>query len=496
MSPRHAWIAVLAMSVTAQPRAAAQTIELRVAGPGDRPRILQAAIAAPHHIVAPAATRAALPRDTTFTSSVIVLGRDATIASRVHGDVIVIGGDLFLHPGAAIDGRAIAIGGGVYNSALARSGRQISFRDLTYDIAPTSSGYALTYRSLRSDASAPLTWPGLFGVGIPLYDRSDGLSLSVGPLLQLDTGSVEIGPGATYRSQIGKVDPSLTARANVGGATSVHASTGRFTQSNDAWIWSDLVNSASVLALGTDTRNYYRADRADVTVHTIWQSATLTIGPFVGGRIERAWSMGPDSASSVPWSFLGRNSVKHMRRPNPPVTPGTISSALGGARLGWDSQGVHATLDAFEEVALHTPITSRFAQTTLDGTIAFPTFGTQRYRLDAHVVLTGGTAPPQRWAYLGGAGTMPLLHLLEQGGDQLVFLDSRYDVPLDRVTLPLAGSPTVTLRHLLGAAGVDALPALEQRVGVRLSISVGRVELIVDPATRRTHIGVGISFAR
>src|SRR6185437_9745483 len=48
----------------------------------------------------------------------------------------------------------------------------------------------------------------------------------------------------------------------------------------------------------------------------------------------------------------------------------------------------------------------------------FPTFATQHFAFHAHGVLTAGdTAPPQRFAYLGGAGTLPTLDVLSLGGD-------------------------------------------------------------------------------
>ena len=51
-------------------------------------------------------------------------------------------------------------------------------------------------------------------------------------------------------------------------------------------------------------------------------------------------------------------------------------------------------------------------------------------------------------------------------------MESRYIIPIQTVVLPLVGSPTVTLRHILGTAGIQRLPALTQIVGVRLSVSV------------------------
>ena len=495
MIRRAALVALLL--VVGRSAADAQRVALRDAGPGGPPQILRAALAATYVVIPPGPGAIDLPRDTTFNTTVIVLGRDATVASRVRGDVIVVDGDLFIHPGASIEGRAISFGGGVYNSLLATSRERLAFRDFTYEITPVSEGFALDYQPSRSDPLPTLTWPGFYGLAVPLYDRSNGLSLGVGPLISLDAGRVEIRPRVTYRSQLGRFDPRVDVRVRIARRSFIDVFAGRETFTNEGWIWSDAVHSVSVLGSGIDTRNHYRADRADVTLHRAWETATLQVESFVGGRGERAWSVRPDSnAADGPWSLFRRHSEKGMLRPNPRIADGEIASIIGGARLRWESQGVRSSVAIDNEIALRSPASEGFAQFTLDGTISFPTFGRHRFRFDAHVVGTAGEAPPQRWAYLGGAGTIPLLDLLAQGGDQLVFLDGRYEIPLDSISLPVLGSPTITLRHLLGAAGVQRLPRLEQRVGLRVALSALRVEVLADPVTRRGRVGLGLAFVR
>jgi hypothetical protein len=141
--------------------------------------------------------------------------------------------------------------------------------------------------------------------------------------------------------------------------------------------------------------------------------------------------------------------------------------------------------------------TDDFVQGTIDGSISFPTFGTQTLAISAHAVLTTrGPTPRQRYAYVGGPGTIPTLEMLEFGGDQLLYLDAAYSIPLDRLKLPLVGPPTIMIRHSMGSAGVGRLPDLEQATGLRLIVSILYGEVLVDPATGHTHRTVGLSFAR
>lgn len=480
--------------------ATAQTVAIGSIGPSAGGRILQSALSAPHRVIPPGTAPALLPRGSNENGNVIVLGRSVRVAGTVHGDVIVVGGDAFVHPGAQVDGRVVAIGGGAYRSLLGVvRGGYLSYRDFTYDVHAVPGGYVLDYHRLGTPPAPPIALAGFYGFGIPTYDRSDGLSLPFGPEISLDSSRVDLTPTLTWRSQLGRLDPAVTAELQPSRLARFEGFVGRSTFTNDGWIWSDLVNSAAALALGIDTRNYYRADRAEVVGHYLLNLPTAQIEPLLGYRAERAWSVrpGPD-AQGGPWSLFGRRSTHHMLRPNPAIDDGTISSALVGARVDWQAQGgLAVAANVVTEVAPSAPRSRGFVQTTLDGTAGFPTFGNQRFDMATHWVLTtSDTAPRQRWAYLGGSGTLPFLALLSEGGDQLLFVQSAYSIPISSINLPFVGQPTVQLRHLLGGAGVRHLPKLEQNVGVRLALSFLRLDAMVDPARGKVLVSAGLSMAR
>jgi hypothetical protein len=223
----------------------------------------------------------------------------------------------------------------------------------------------------------------------------------------------------------------------------------------------------------------------------------MTLTPFVGARVERGWSTGPDSATTTrPFVVLGRDNREGVLRPNPPVVRGRIASALAGAELDWESpQRVVISSTLLVEQAFNGPTDAfdAFTQVTGHLELGFPTFKTQSFELAAHAVATGGDAPPQRWAYLGGNGTIQTLDLLEMGGDRLAYVESRYNIPIDRVQIPFAGSPIFTLRHVIGSAGVGRLPTFVQNVGARLQVAVLRLDYTIDPASRKGAFDV--SFA-
>jgi hypothetical protein len=208
-----------------------------------------------------------------------------------------------------------------------------------------------------------------------------------------------------------------------------------------------------------------------------------------------------------------------MLRPNPRIDDGTITSGIAGASARWagaDVQG-RALLDF--EAGVSNPSrfddSNGFVQATFDGYVQFPTFKTQTLRIDGHFVVSGAgeisgdrvstasglpdprtRVPRQRWAYVGGPGSVPTLELLERGGDQLVYIDGRYNIPIDRFQLPLVGPPIVTLREVLAGADVGKFPSIAQSMGVRLAAGPIYVQFMFDPDSRSSRFGAGLALAR
>jgi hypothetical protein len=440
-------------------------------------------------------------RDSVFDTTVVVLNSNATVASTVHGDVVVINGDLFLQPGAKIDGRAVAIGGGVYDSQQASvGGEKLSFRDVHFDTTRTSGGIDLAYRPPPPpmDTIPTVALPGLFGLRIPLYDRVDGLSVPWGPRFSLGKEhAIVIDPTITYRSNLGAYDPAATVRVGLGNGFTATAFGGRTTLSNDRWIQTDLANSISTLGVGSDYRNYWRATRFEGTLAHEWLFSEGDLRVDAGARTEDDWSV----RGGGPWSLFNKNDTLRMKRPNPGVERGQLSSALFGARGSWEREHVALNLGADVEVVLDAPSGEHFTQTTIFARATFPTFvsklGTQSFVFHTHMVLTAGdTAPPQRFAYLGGNGTLPTFDILSEGGDQLVFVEGLYNFPIQTVHVPFLGTPVITVREMLGSTGVGSLGRFDSNIGARLTLGLFIGEIFVNPANGDHVFSLGLSLRR
>jgi len=354
----------------------------------------------------------------------------------------------------------------------------------------------------REEVREPLfALNGLFGLQSLLYDRVDGVSLGAGATLQLSDHAVEVEPAVTYRSRLGVIDPSLALRVNPNGALRLELLGARDTRTNDAWIYSDLINSAFAFFTGADTRNYFRSNLGEATLTWRVEHAAYRLEPFIGGRFERVT---PITAVGNVWSVTGRTSLEKMRRPNPLVESGDLSSMLVGAE--YESQGdgvVNSRASVTVEPSFKVPAsTANFIQLTLHGAIDFPTFGTQRLHVKVHGVATthGDSVPMARYAYLGGTGTLRTLDLLEQGGSALLYVENRYTIPLAVLRVPLGEKgiiPVLTLRDAFGAAGVSSLPGLQHEVGVGIGLSALRFDVTRGVAGRkRTTMGVGVSLSR
>ena len=344
-------------------------------------------------------------------------------------------------------------------------------------------------RSEAQDADPVFSLPLGVGLRIPSYDRVNGLSLPWGPVIRIPGGRVQIDPIVTYRSNLGEVDPSARMQVAFGNFDSLDVYIGRGTFTNDSWIRSDLINSLAVIGVGSDARNYFRAKRGTAELSHSFRTETFVIAPSVGALHEIDWSTGIhglDTAdASAPWSVFGRNGERKMRRFNPGIAPGHITSGLVGIRGKYEQEELTGSFNVRVEHSFDEPVIldeGHFTQTTFDAKANFPTFGLQSFQFRGHAIATGGTmAPPQRFGYLGGAGTLATVDLLALRGDRLVFVEGEYHIPLVRPLLPFVGAPVISVRYAAGSAGVDTLPDFIQNIGIGLGVKLVKVEYHIDP---------------
>ena len=336
---------------------------------------------------------------------------------------------------------------------------------------------------------------------LPTYNRVNGVSVPVAPSILIgDNARFAIDPAVTYRSNLGKFDPSLgvTGQVTADSSLGFALSAARGTFSNDRWIRSDLINSLVSFGLGHDSRNYFRGDRAEARLTSALKLPIEVATVFIGARTERDWSTGWQlGPRRGPYSVLGKSDTTNgMLRANPAIDPGHITSAIAGGHGEYNGSLGAVTFDMLLEAAGKSPVGGNFQQLTLDEGLSLHTIADQHIQVGGHLVTTSTNTrtPAQRFAYIGGSGSLATVDLLALGGDHLYFVDVLYVIPIAAIDLPFVGSPYIAPHFASGAASVGGFGRPVQNLGGRIGVSMFTIDYLVNPRTHQHDFGAGVSL--
>lgn len=432
-----------------------------------------------------------LDRDTVLESDadigpdVIVVAARVALEGTIRGGVLTLDGELFVRPGAYIGGPVAAVGtrGGVYPSALAEMPPVIRPHPRVFaSVGETPDGYSVAITG--PPEPGVLRIPGIYGLGVPTYDRVNGLSLFWGATAAFgggDTARVALSGTLGYRVLRKRLDGQLVATVHPTVGTRIQLRAARGTRTMDTWIRGDLANSLSSIIKGSDVRDYFDSEEVALTFEVMPPASLIEgegfIVPGLTARVSRDRSV----EAGDPWSLLGDD-----WRPNPPIDPGTLASFIGGARFGW--RGISSRLDGSLAVewAPEGIGDFEFAQLSTAARWTMEALWGHSIGLDGFLLLplTSDEAPMQRWSHVGGAGTLPTFPLAAMRGDHVVYLNSVYLAPLRRTRIPILGHPAIRLEHMAGAAWRtdDSRPPFEQNVAAGVQLSIFRVMVVADPA--------------
>jgi hypothetical protein len=368
-----------------------------------------------------------IPRDSVFPNGLLVVGGTLRFQGRTPGTVMVVGGDLFLRPGAEIGGDVVVIEGHFYGTGMATlSGQVREIRGEEVVVLRRPGEVEISAPPERRPF--PVGFDGSFYGFFPdMYNRVDGLSIRWGlryvpPKESAD--ALRLGARAIVRTSRENIGWEANAerefrslRLTLGGSWY------NVTDTAERWHRGDVETSLSTLFLGEDNRFYF--DRRGVEL----KAAREVRGPlsldlaFRNDTYRNVTVQDPFTVASD--DFL----------PNLPVEAGTMRSFLAGAT--WDGR------DHPENVRLGWwgRLEGEAAGGFLEGNQSFTSgrLDLRRYQpvgshqLDIRIVLggrLGGTLPEQRRFHLGGAATLPGYEALEIRGDRTALLNLRYSIPL------------------------------------------------------------------
>jgi hypothetical protein len=415
-------------------------------------------------------------QDQVVDGDLLVLEGAVRIAGTVTGSVFVVDGDLFLRPGAVIEGDLVVIGGGYYSSSLATVEGEIEYRpSVALSVLPDDGGYLIYF----SEEPLPVfEFHGLYGFGVPTYQRVDAVTLSWGATLRV-TGwdwRPDLSFDGRFKTGPAQFDGSVRQFWYPSRKLQFGWEIERATLNNEGWIWGTLVNSLSYFFAGEDVRNYYLADRASVTIE---RPPDPGLSPSFTFQWEDA-----DSLQARDYFVLFPNDSVQA---NPPIDPGETVSGIFSLthRRKRGEPGVDAA------------VTLEGATESLAGDFSFllaelrarwdhPTVAGQQLKLflEARGDLAG-SLPRQRWSAFGGVGTLPTFTAVEFRGPRLLFGGVSYFVPL----LPWASESAMInfVAHARGGAvwNDGGSSGFESNLIFGIRVFFAEAGVAIDPRTGR-----------
>jgi hypothetical protein len=366
-----------------------------------------------------------VPPDSAFAGSLLIVDGTLSFQGRTPGSVTVIGGDLFLRPGAAIGGDAVVIGGSLYGSGLATvlGSRVVRRRPVVVVREPGR----VTVSGPAAEAPFPIGLErGLFGVQPEMYNRVDGLALRWGlryvpPTVRSPLRLSAVGIFRTSRDDLGwetRVERDLAHRQ-----ITLSAAWYNLTDTSERWHRGDIETSLSAFFLGEDNRFYF--DRQGI-------EGRLAVDPQGPSSLSLAFRNDEyrDVAVQDPFTVAADDFL-----PNLPIEEGTMRSVVAEAtwdgrddedvptRGWWGRLEIEAAGGVLEGDADFTAARIDIRRTQPVGP----------HRLDARLVLggrLGGDLPEQKRYHLGGAATLPGFEGLSVRGDRAALLNLRYRIPV------------------------------------------------------------------
>lgn len=423
----------------------------------------------------------------TVPRGLLILESMVRLAGRVEGDVFVVDGDLFLRPGSEVTGQVVVLGGGFYDSNLARVRGEVTYRpNLFFQAIPADGGweiYATREMPERFEAD------GLYGIRFPTVNRADGWTPSLGARLTLVDvpGQPSLHGVLSYRTERGEPGGRLEHYWHPTGRLRVGLELARRTASHDRWIRGEPANTLSFVLTGRDHRNHYEADRWGL--HADQQ---LGRGDTLSLRV------GAEEARSVPARMGNVLFGSDRIRPNPPVAEGTTWSVTLGGRIR-EQAGPGRLRGSVDLEAADSTVAGDFSyllsRVHLGWSVQLP----HDHRLDAEVAGRGdlaGRLPPQRWSAVGGPGTLPTLPVLSVRGPRLLMATARYSIPITPLRVPRLGIPEVFVGGTTAAAwGPGGSPVFRENLLAGVRFLALELTGALEPSSGETALVLGIRLS-
>jgi hypothetical protein len=370
----------------------------------------------------------------TIRSNVVVKAGDLTVYGEVDGDVLVVGGDLYVKDDGRITGNAKVINGEVMKDESARIDGYIDKTSST-EKAYRESEKKFTRSSTRLNASWVRETTDLDNF-IFRYNRVEGLFLGVGSdkkyywdARRSYAAYGSFGYGFKSRGWRGNLGVSRQFAFDEGQLFEIGVEGHNLTDSKDRWIIGVGENTAAAILIHEDYRDYFRRMGYGISADYAVQQDFLTGQVKVEYLADRYRSM----ENRTEWSIFGGD--KRFRA-NPEIDEGEMRSILASAGLSTVTKTIYGP----EGWSIF--VTGEFADRNFGSDFGFNQYvaDIRRYQplarydnvnLRLRVGTTEGTVPLQKTFEIGGLSTLNGYPFKSEVGTRMILLNAEYIISSD-----------------------------------------------------------------
>jgi hypothetical protein len=369
-----------------------------------------------------------IQRGDTVNSNVVVKAGNLTVYGRINGDVLVVGGDLYLRDGSYISGNVKVINGEVEKDDDAVVAGFIdkgsSKREKTY--REEEKNFRKSSTKLNANWVSETTNLDNF---IFRYNRVEGLFLGLGSDKRYywdDQRSYSLYGSAGYgfksHNWRGNLGLSRQFAFDDGQLFEIEVEGHTLTDTKDDWLIGVHENTAAAILIHEDFRDYFRRDGIGVNAGYAAQKEYVTGQVKVGYLADKYESM----ENRTEWSVFGGDK---RFRPNPAIDEGKMRSIVASAGLST----VTTTIYGPEGWSILT--TAEFADKSLKSDFNFNRYvaDVRRYQplsrydnlnVRVRVGSAEGALPLQKTFEIGGLGTLQGYPFKGEAGNRMILMNA------------------------------------------------------------------------
>lgn len=369
-------------------------------------------------------------RRDTINSNVVVKGGDLTVFGTITGDVLVVGGDIYLREGAYVGGNIKVINGEVVKDEDAVV---VGFID------KSSSKREKPYREQeknfrRSSTRLNANWVNEatnLDNFIFRYNRVEGLFLGLGSNKRYYWDGQRsyslfgsVGYGFKSHAWRGNLGLSRQFAFDDGQMFEIEAEGHSLTDTKDEWLIGVHENTAAALLIHEDFRDYYRRDGYGLNVGYALQQDYVIAQLKAGYLADEYRSM----ENRTEWSVFGGNKLFRL---NPLVNDGKMDGIVASAGLstlsstieGPEGWSIHATAEMMKRDTVGDPTFDRYI---LDIRRYQPLGRWDNLNVRFRVGTSQGVLPIQKTFDMGGLGTLPGYPFKEEQGNRMLLMNAEF----------------------------------------------------------------------